>query len=124
MPGSSDVAEKDVPATSTISPQSRATLAGVPTKASGDVNDGASGMQYISLVGGATFTGMNPAMKKLLSGMAREYGEATGKKIQVNSGFRTREQQEKEYRANPRKAAKPGSSLHEYGLAVDILCYC
>ncbi len=120
LPGSSDEGEKDVPSTSTISPQSRATLAGVPTKAGGDVNEGASGMQYVNLVGGATLDGMNPAMKKLFLGMAQEYGETTGKKIQVNSGFRTREQQEKEYRANPRKAAKPGSSLHEYGLAVDI----
>ena len=118
--GTSDEGEKDVPSTSTISPQSRATLAGVPTKAGGDVNEGASGMQYVNLVGGATLDGMNPAMKKLFLGMAQEYGETTGKKIQVNSGFRTREQQQKEYAANPRKAAKPGSSLHEYGLAVDI----
>ena len=115
-----DEGEKDVPSTSTISPKSRATLGGVPTKAGGDVSEGTSGMQYVDLVGGATLEGMNPAMKKLFLGMAQEYGEATGKKIQVNSGYRTREQQEKEYRANPRKAAKPGSSLHEFGLAVDI----
>lgn len=116
----SEDTEKDVPSTSTISPKSRASLGGVPVKAGGEVNEGASGMQYIDLVGGATLEGMNPAMKKLFLGMAQEYGEATGKKIQVNSGFRTREQQQKEYDANPRKAAKPGSSLHEFGLAVDI----
>ena len=52
--------------------------------------------------------------------MAQEYGERTGKKILVTSGVRSMSEQEALYKKDPKKAAAPGKSLHEFGLAVDI----
>lgn len=40
--------------------------------------------------------------------------------VKVTDGYRTREQQERAYAAKPGLAARPGTSLHERGLAVDI----
>lgn len=43
-----------------------------------------------------------------------------GFEISINSSFRTREEQQRLYDRNPDIAAKPGTSKHEEGLAVDI----
>ena len=67
-----------------------------------------------------TIDGLQPAFAKLLRGAIEEYGKTTGNKVQINSGFRTFKQQQAEYLADPTKAAKPGNSQHEFGLAVDI----
>jgi len=64
--------------------------------------------------------GLHPVVLTRFSNMAKEYYELTGRKIQVNSGFRTREEQARLYRENPRKAAPPGRSRHQTGLAIDI----
>lgn len=89
--------------------------------ASGPVSSGDSGMQYIKLGKDATIEGLNPALKKNLMGMAQEYGEATGKSILINEGFRSFQRQAELFRKyGPGRAARPGSSLHEYGLALDI----
>ena len=62
-------------------------------------------------------------------GMATEYYGQTGKKIQINSGFRDTAKQwelwrqyEKDKAAgkNPSPVAYPGRSMHEYGYALDI----
>lgn len=45
---------------------------------------------------------------------------ALGPKYYVTDGYRTREQQEELYRRKPRFAAKPGTSQHEFGRAVDL----
>lgn len=65
--------------------------------------------------------GLNKVFKGKFSGMADEYREKTGKKIQVNSGFRSMEKQAELYqKMGPGKAARPGNSMHNYGLAIDI----
>lgn len=65
--------------------------------------------------------GLDPAMKERLAGLAYEYHERTGDKIQVNSAYRSREKQAELYaRLGPGRAAPPGRSRHESGLAVDI----
>lgn len=92
----------------------------IPT-APGGLKDGSNGLQYITFnKKDVSIDSMNPAMKRQLLGMIQEYGELTGKKVILTSGTRTAAQQEALYKANPAKAAKPGRSLHEFGIAVDI----
>lgn len=89
--------------------------------AAGELKDGTSGMQFIKTNKSRNhIEGLHPMVKKLFLGMVQEYGEITGKKIQVNRGFVTFQEQAEEKRRNPRKAASPGHSLHEFGMAIDI----
>jgi len=70
---------------------------------------------------GVNIDGLRTNFKAKLSAMAEEYTKRTRKKFQVNSGFRTRAQQEALYRKyGPGRAALPGRSRHESGMAVDI----
>lgn len=96
---------------------------GVPNNlpmAKGPVASGDSGMQYINLRNGSKLDGLSPAMLKQFLGMAEEYGKLTGKTISVNSGTRTYAEQAHLYKTRPGWAARPGRSLHEFGLALDI----
>lgn len=63
---------------------------------------------------------LNPVVKTNLLQMAGEYKEKTGKQLPINSAFRSREDQERLYRESPGRAARPGTSMHEKGLAVDV----
>lgn len=63
---------------------------------------------------------LDPNVRELFTGMAKEYNALTGKNIPVNEAFRSYEDQADLYRRMPEKAAKPGNSVHEFGLAVDI----
>jgi len=66
-------------------------------------------------------SGLNPQLKERLAGLAKEYNEKTGQKIQINSGYRSTEEQAALYaKIGPPNAAPPGRSRHESGLAVDI----
>ncbi|NBO22369.1 hypothetical protein EBU94_03385, partial [bacterium] len=64
---------------------------------------------------------LDNAVKKRLAGVAFEYYNSTGRKIQINSAFRDPKEQEELFKkyGSPR-AAKPGKSKHEVGLAFDI----
>jgi hypothetical protein len=65
--------------------------------------------------------GLKPEMKKRLAGMAYEYNQQTGQKIQINSGYRDPKEQAELYaKYGAPRAAPPGRSRHERGLAVDI----
>jgi hypothetical protein len=88
--------------------------------ADGSLRDGSGADQYIEYHDGANLRGVNPQLLNLVKGMVQEYGELTGKKVVITDGFRTREQQAAAYAKDNKKAAKPGNSLHEFGLAVDI----
>lgn len=71
--------------------------------------------------GGVDVDGVHPEMQNTLVQMGQDYFDATGKKINFNSAYRSIEEQEKLYRSKPPgMAAKPGSSLHNFGMAVDI----
>jgi D-alanyl-D-alanine dipeptidase len=51
------------------------------------------------------------------------YFKATGKHLQINQSYRTRAQQEKLYNDLSKKGArvaKPGTSFHEKGQAIDV----
>lgn len=103
-----------------------ATVAGAKgdgTSDAGSVKDRVTGVidsTAIKLHGGATLEGANPAMVRNLLGMASEYKRITGKTIQLNDGKRSNAQQAALYAKFPGKAAPPGQSMHEYGLAIDI----
>ncbi len=96
---------------------------GVPGKlpeAEGAIKDGTSGMQYLNLAKNVDLAGISPTMLKNFLGMAEEYGSTTGKKIGVNSAKRSNAEQAALHARDPKKAAVPGKSLHEFGLALDI----
>lgn len=63
---------------------------------------------------------LDPNVRELFTGMAKEYHSLTGKVIPVTEAFRSREDQERMFKKYPGKAARPGTSTHEFGLAIDI----
>jgi hypothetical protein len=102
-----------------VNPQVAQPSAITPVSTGGQVSDVIGKTLQVS--GNADVKGLNPALQSNLVNMANEYYAATGKKLQVNSGFRSPKDQEKLFKSMPAgMAAKPGSSLHNYGLAVDV----
>lgn len=90
-----------------------------PVSTGGQISDAIG--KTIQVSGNADVTGLHPALQANLANMANEYYQATGKKLQINSAFRSPEEQEKLFKSMPAgMAAKPGSSLHNFGLAVDV----
>lgn len=88
---------------------------------------GAGGMlkegmgSYLSQSSGVDVEHVNPQLQSRISSMAQEYHEKTGKSININSAYRSFDDQQKLYESKPAgMAARPGSSLHNYGLAIDI----
>ena len=100
--------------TSAVTNTSKVPLAG------GDYKSGENGMSYIKAGPHVDFSGVNENLLHNFKGMAEEYGELTGKSLHVNSAYRSPETQARLYRQNPGKAARPGRSLHEFGLALDV----
>jgi hypothetical protein len=68
---------------------------------------------------GVDMTGLSPAMKNAVEGLAADVQATTGQKLNVTSAFRSYDKQAQLYAANPKLAAKPGTSMHEKGLAID-----
>lgn len=64
------------------------------------------------------FLRLNTDFKERLVGLARDYMSLTGKKLQVNSSFRTKAYQGALSGKGPK--ASPGNSPHQYGIAADI----
>jgi hypothetical protein len=67
----------------------------------------------------AHFDQLNPTVRESFVEMARQYFDTTGNKLQVNSAFRSAEEQGK-VNSGPNPKAAPGMSLHQVGRAVDI----
>jgi hypothetical protein len=65
------------------------------------------------------FQQLNPTVLNSFVQMATEYFNSTGKKLQVNSAYRSMEEQAKVNSGTNPKAA-PGKSLHNQGKALDI----
>lgn len=81
--------------------------------------------QMFTTSGNVDMSGLNPKVSQNFNSMAAEYNQLTGKKIQVNSAYRSPEKQRKLYEENlrngsPKLVAPPGRSAHETGLAIDI----
>lgn len=119
-----DVSSKEESSSSRVTP----VKVGGEGKVGGSEKDGSNGGQIsdhmgtlFSKGGDVDVDGVHPQMQDTLVKMAQEYYDATGKKINFNSAYRSMEEQEKLYRSKPPgMAAKPGSSLHNFGMAVDI----
>lgn len=76
--------------------------------------------QVANIKGGVDVEHLAPALKVRLAGMATEFVQKTGRKLTINSGYRSSAKQAELYRRDPQHAAKPGKSAHEVGAAIDI----
>ena len=65
----------------------------------------------------ANVDGLAPSFRSALMQLVA----ASGGRIKIGSGFRTRDEQARLYKAKPNLAAKPGHSNHERGLAADLI---
>ncbi len=74
-------------------------------------------------IGGRTITGAPPAVSALEKADSALFA-ATGEHLDINSSFRSSAQQQQAYNdylsGKIARAAKPGTSLHEKGLAFDV----
>ena len=100
-------------------------VSGAIASAKGFFGGGPSGndlAKYVRLKDSSVnLNGLNPQLKERFAALAKEYNEKTGQKIQVNSGYRSSEEQAALYaKIGPPNAAPPGRSRHESGLAIDI----
>jgi hypothetical protein len=75
--------------------------------------------EFVKPLKDVDFDDINSRFKDKILGMSSELGAVTGKSLTITSAFRTRDKQQQLYNANPTKAAPPGKSTHEYGLAID-----
>ena len=102
--------------------QTSAKLSGKINLASGSLMPGGLDLTGLQLhnIERSQIENLDPNMRELFTGMAREYHSLTGKNIPITEGFRTYEQQADLFRRFPDRAARPGNSVHEFGLAVDI----
>lgn len=72
------------------------------------------------------FRALDSNLQSAVLRAAMEYRATTGKKLKINSGLRTRDEQQVLYDAYLKRgrtglpAARPGTSRHERGIAVDI----
>lgn len=73
----------------------------------------------VRIVKGVDVQNMNPKFMKLFYAMCGEYHQKTGKVVQVNSAYRSVSKQNELHNKNPKQATKGGSSMHNYGLAID-----
>jgi hypothetical protein len=69
---------------------------------------------------GVNIENLHPLVKTRLGGLGAEYKLLTGKPLTVVSGYRSFNEQKRLFDTNKGKAAPPGKSLHEYGLAIDV----
>ena len=63
---------------------------------------------------------LNPILLSNLKALAAEYYDIYGEKIQINSAYRSFEEQQKLKEKYGKLAAAPGKSMHNFGLAVDM----
>ena len=88
--------------------------------AGGDLYSGAGAQAFLAGKK-VDYNGLHPSIRRLFFGMVEEYGMKTGKKVNVNAAFRSSADQARLFKQlGPGKAARPGTSLHEFGLALDV----
>ncbi len=90
-----------------------------PPLAGGALSDGRNASEALKGKPGVDIGNLHPAMRENLEKMASEYFDLTGKRIVLNDGFRSFKQQSLMKQKYGPRAAAPGSSLHEFGLAGD-----
>ena len=113
--------KEEVATGNSVTGNMEAKVSGKLNKASGELLPGSASLEGITTkLPKEKIFNLDPNVRELFTGMAKEYNSLTGKTINVNEAFRSYEDQAALYRAYPGKAAKPGGSTHEAGLAVDI----
>lgn len=109
--------------TSDLDPQANTTIpstAGNLKLAGGEIADGRGASSWLRLSAGVSLDGINSQFKNQFYGAVEEYGRITGRAVTVTDGLRSYEDQARLKRLNPDKAAAPGTSMHEFGLAMDV----
>lgn len=99
---------------------SNPTSLGKIKEAAGPLRDGQGATQYIRMGKDVSLDDVNPSLMKNFKSMIQEYGETTGKSVTITSGARSSAEQAALFKKDPTKAARPGSSMHEFGLAMDV----
>jgi hypothetical protein len=116
--------------TAQLTPAEQAASIGPPAPAKGSTSPPVTGgpppinaLDFIKFTGGTGseehFKKLQPNVQSAFLQMAQEYNSLTGKKLQVNSAFRSPEEQANVNSGTNPKAA-PGMSLHNIGRALDI----
>jgi hypothetical protein len=108
--------------TAQLTPAEQAASMGPPSSAMGGPPP-ISALDFIKFTGGTGseehFKKLQPNVQSAFLQMAQEYNSLTGKKLQVNSAFRSPDEQANVNSGTNPKAA-PGMSLHNIGRALDI----
>lgn len=83
---------------------------------------GSSGGDFpgLKLKPNANVAGLQGPAKTPLLAMAQDYFGKTGKTLQINTAKRSTAEQIALYTDGKHKAARPGTSMHEYGYAIDM----
>ena len=123
-PGTATATATPVPSTPSASPES---IPGTEPRSKDAPFVGTNGSKisdYASKLfevrGQANTDGLDPGLQANAVAMAKEYYEKTGKKIPINSGFRSFTEQAHLYATKPKGyAAAPGRSIHNFGGAFD-----
>lgn len=68
----------------------------------------------------ADITGLRHDVLTAFRALAQDYYATTGKTVYVNSAYRSPEEQSRLHNEDPSRAAAPGRSMHNYGLAIDL----
>ncbi|UOK16716.1 putative peptidase [Vibrio phage phiKT1024] len=91
-----------------------------PSSPSKSVDDSSLSDLFVLNTKESSVKNLNPDVLHNLKAMASEYMSIYGEKIQINSAFRSFEEQEALKKKYGNRAAAPGSSMHNYGFAFDI----
>lgn len=75
---------------------------------------------FINPGAGTHLEKLNPEFYNRFLAAATEYYNKTGKKVKISDGWRSYDEQVKLKNDKPGLAAKPGTSMHGYGMAMDI----
>lgn len=89
-------------------------------QAAGPLADGRNAGSFLKLAGGVSLDSVNASFKKQFFGAVEEYGQLTGKSVTITDGFRSYQDQVRMQQKYGSRAAAPGTSLHEFGLAMDV----
>lgn len=112
--------EKPAPSEGQQGQENMPSMSSIPM-ASGALADASKGLAGAIIGKGVDLDNMNPTVRQSFMAMLAEYNESTGKKVRVTDGHRDRNKQARLYASLPAgQAAKPGSSLHEFGAALDV----
>ena len=119
--GKQSAPDAEVPVSNASVASAAPTSAGTtPAMAGGPLSDGRNVGGYMSHGKDVNISGLNAQFRQQLFGAIEEYGLATGKTVNINDAWRSYEDQMARKRKHGARAAEPGTSLHEFGLAVDI----